>query len=232
VHRVRFRPRRSLSTGVVLTLVALVGFRVWQLSSDQTPEKLDAGHYQVESITDGDTLRLTNGARVRLIGIDTPETRLSPRSGGKDQPFAQEAKAYVERATPDLNVRLEFDKERIDKYGRFLAYVWYVDRKSEDELLLNEELLRAGLARARLGYSYSDAMKRRFRAAEFEARDARRGIWALSEREPQSRNDRFPLYVFIAKIGRSSRSPNPGLPAGAAHPSPLTPHPSPLTPYQ
>ncbi|MEX2140394.1 MAG: thermonuclease family protein [Pirellulales bacterium] len=210
-----------------------MGFRVWQLSGDQTPEKLDAGEYPVVRVTDGDTLRLTNGARVRLIGIDTPETRLSPNSGGEDQPFAQEAKAFVERATEDGKVRLEFDKERIDKYGRFLAYVWYVDRTSEEELLLNEELLRAGLAKARLGYSYSDAMKRRFRAAELEAREARRGVWVRREAQPQSNVDRFSTHRFAAKIGRFSRLPNPGLPAlhrrvavatGAAHPSPLNPH--------
>ena len=175
-------------------------------------------------MTDGDTLRLTNGARVRLIGIDTPETQVSPRSGGDDQPFALDAKSFTRRATESGSVRLEFDKERIDRYGRFLAYVWYLDRESEQELLLNEELVRAGLARARLGYSYSDAMKRRFRAAEFEARQARRGIWALDETEPQSRIDRFPTHSFIARIGRSSGSPNPGLPAGA--------HTSLLTTYQ
>lgn len=75
----------------------------------------------------------------------------------------------------------KFDKERIDRYDRFLAYVWYVDPDSEESLLLNEELLRAGLAWARLGYSYSDAMKRRFRAAELEAKGAKRGIWSKQE---------------------------------------------------
>ena len=189
MHRARFRPRRSLSTGVVVALVLLVGFRAWQLSSEQSPETLDAGDYRVESVTDGDTFRLTNGARVRLIGIDTPETKLSPRSGGNDQPLALDAKAFVERSLSRGKVRLEFDKERVDKYGRFLAYVWYYDRDRAAELLLNEELLRAGLARARLGYSYSDRMKRRFRAAELEAREARRGIWALRDGQSQSRND-------------------------------------------
>jgi micrococcal nuclease len=188
VQRARFRPRRSLSTGVIVALVLLIGFRVWQLSSEQSPETLDANDYRVESVADGDTFRLTNGALVRLIGIDAPETKFSPRSGGDDQPLAQDAKAFVERGLSRGKVRLEFDKERVDKYGRFLAYVWYFDRDREEELLLNEELLRAGLARARLGYSYSDRMKRRFRAAELEARDARRGIWALREGDAQSRS--------------------------------------------
>jgi endonuclease YncB( thermonuclease family) len=208
-------------------LIALVGFRVWQLSTDQTPERLDAGHYRVESVTDGDTLRLTNGARVRLIGVDTPETSFSPRSGGEDQPLAQDAKSFTRRATESGQVRLEFDKERVDKYGRFLAYVWYVDRENEEVLLLNEELVRAGLARARLGYSYSEAMKRRFRAAESEARQTRRGIWSLREEQPQSVNERFPTNRFTAKIGRLPRSLTP-----AFRPRLLITHHSPLTTHQ
>lgn len=107
MNRARFQPRRPLTAGVVLAVIALVGFRVWQLTADQAPEKLDAGEYRVESVTDGDTLRLANGARVRLIGVDTPETKLPPRSGGDDQPFALDAKAFTIRATEHRDVRLE-----------------------------------------------------------------------------------------------------------------------------
>ncbi len=74
-------------------------------------------------------------------------------------------------------VRLGFDKERTDQHGRSLAYVWYIDSDSGEERLLNEELIRAGLTPAKLRYFYSDRMKRRFRAAEEEAREAERGIW-------------------------------------------------------
>ena len=69
-------------------------------------------------------------------------------------------------------VRLEFDGPTRDKHGRVLAHVWVGER------LLEEELIRAGLARAELGYRYSAAMKDRFRRAEAEARQARRGIWS------------------------------------------------------
>ena len=44
--------------------------------------------------------------------------------------------------------------------------------------MLNEELLRAGLAKAMLRYNYSDSVKRRYRAAQKEAQEARRGIWS------------------------------------------------------
>ncbi len=115
---------------------------------------------------------------MRLIGVDSPETRFSPRSDGVDQPLAREALAFAERAILGREVRLEFDKERTDKYGRFLAYVWFVEADGGEELLLNEELIRAGLATAELRYPYADRMKRRFRTAEQEAREARHGIWS------------------------------------------------------
>ena len=56
-------------------------------------------------------------------------------------------------------MRLTFGLERRDQHDRFLAFVWNGD------VLLNEELIRAGLAEARLGYRYSNSMKRRFAAA-------------------------------------------------------------------
>jgi micrococcal nuclease len=174
----QLKPRRRLLSAVVMVIAALVALRIWQLSLDRAPEKLDEGEHRVARVIDGDTLMLTNGARVRLIGIDSPETQYSRRSEGKDQPLAREAAQFAQRAVEGRHVRLQLDKERIDKYGRFLAYIWYVDRESSEELMLNEELIRAGLARALLRYSYSEKMKRRFRAAEQEARQAGRGIWA------------------------------------------------------
>jgi endonuclease YncB( thermonuclease family) len=152
--------------------------RIWQSYASRTPEKLNDDYYYVARVIDGDSLILGNGARVRLLGVDAPETHFSPRGDGEDKPFALAAMRFTEVAVKGRKVRLQFDKERIDKYGRFLAYVWYVDHPSGEELLLNEELIRAGLAKALLKYSYSERMKRRFRAVEQEARGASRGIWS------------------------------------------------------
>jgi micrococcal nuclease len=162
----------------VLALAALIAYRVWQESSQPTPEQLTADRFQVESVTDGDTLVLSDGARLRLIGVDTPETRFSRRSDGKDQPLARDALLFTQQAVEGRQVRLQFDIERADQYGRLLAFVWYIDRDSGQELLLNEELIRAGLAEALLRYPYSESMKRRFRGAQAEAKNAKRGIWS------------------------------------------------------
>jgi micrococcal nuclease len=72
-------------------------------------------------------------------------------------------------------VRLSFSLERRDRYDRFLAFVW------NGETMLNEELVRAGLAEARLDYRYSATMKRRLAAAQEEAKRAGRGIWSIQE---------------------------------------------------
>jgi micrococcal nuclease len=174
----RFQPRRRWPAVAAVAITALIAVRVWQTTREPSVNgQLAEGRYDVQNVIDGDTLVLTGGARIRLIGVDTPETRYSKRSGGEDEPFAVQARKFTDRAVEHGQVRLGFDKERIDQHGRYLAYVWYADPGGK-ERLLNEELIRAGLTPAKLQYFYSDLMKRRFRAAEREARDARRGIWA------------------------------------------------------
>lgn len=162
---------------IVGALAVLVAVRCWQSVPDRLPpENLAEGTYRVERVVDGDTLLLANQARIRLQGIDTPET---VKPNHPVEPFGPEASAFTRKfvAEGGGRVRLQFDRERVDKYGRFLAYVW------EDDRMLNEALLRAGLATAETGFRYSAAMKDRFRRAEREAQAAGRGIWSR-ETEP------------------------------------------------
>jgi micrococcal nuclease len=122
-------------------------------------------------VVDGDTFILTGSTKehVRLIGANTPET---VKQNWPVEPWGPEASAFTKKFLAGGAVRLEFDGPRRDKYGRMLAYVWVGDR------MLNEELIRQGLARAEMQYAYSAAMKARFRKAEGEAKAARRGIWS------------------------------------------------------
>lgn len=123
-------------------------------------------------VVDGDTL-LVEGVpeRVRLQGIDTPET---VKENAPVEPWGPEATAFTKAfiAAAGGRIRIEVDGEPRDRHGRFLAFVWHEER------LLNEELIRAGLARAMLRYSYGAAKKSRFRAAQREAQAAARGIWS------------------------------------------------------
>lgn len=150
-------------------VLLIVGRLAWHFKRAVPPESLAEGRYSVARVIDGDTLLLTNGARIRLIGVDSPET---VKPGEAASPWGQEATEFTQSFVGGGQVELRFDRERIDRYQRFLAYV-YVDGQ-----MLNEELLRAGLARAMLGYNYSDSFKRLYRAAQQEAHTARRGLWS------------------------------------------------------
>ena len=104
---------------------------------------------------------------VRLIGIDTPE---SVAPGEPVQCFAIEASSYTTDRLEGERVRLQFDVERIDPYGRTLAYVWLGDE------LFNETLVREGYAFVTT-YPPNVRYVDRFRAAQREARSAGRGVW-------------------------------------------------------
>ena len=170
------RPYRRRRTGystkslVVLILVAILAL-VRSLVEQGPPTALEEGVYRVERAVDGDTLVLANQARIRLLGADTPET-VHPKK--PVEPWGPEASDFTHSLVDGREVRLTFDRERVDQYGRFLAYVWV------DDQLLNEELLREGLAKFLPQYPYSSEMKRRFRQAEQEAKDAHRGIWSVN----------------------------------------------------
>jgi len=128
-------------------------------------------------VYDGDTIkvRFEDGSerKVRLIGIDSPEIG-DEREGVRF--FAYIAKRFSFFHLYRKEVRLSFDWEREDKYGRLLAYVWY-DR----DVLFNEFILKEGFAYAFLKYPFKEEYRRRFVQAERTARKHERGLW---QREP------------------------------------------------
>ncbi len=167
------RSYRSQAIAIAILLVLLLAR--WQgWFPDQAPPLPGAasgGVYEVERVVDGDTLLLRGHPRVRLQGIDTPETVLEDHPV---EPWGPEATTFTQQFIRDASgrVRLEIDGESTDHYDRWLRFVWH------DGRLLNEELVRAGLARAKLGYDYSQAKKDRLRRAQLEAQRAGRGIWS------------------------------------------------------
>lgn len=122
---------------------------------------------------DGDTIELSDGTSVRLIGIDTPEY-----TDGKPQPFAEDATEFTQQFVSSHIVQLHFDRQRLDRYKRVLAFVYVDDR------FLNEELVRAGLATAETQYDYRSDMKRLLTKAQAEAKENQRGIWGETQPEP------------------------------------------------
>ncbi len=175
--RIRRDPRAQLVT--ILVFVALVVLSWWVepfLSNNdvatKSPGALDNGEYEVLRVVDGDTLLLKKDRlRVRLQGVDTPETVKEYTAVEK---WGPEATAYTERFIREARSRVSItvDGEGVDQYGRHLAFVWH------DGRLLNEELIAAGLARSKLAYDYSQRMKDRLRAAQAKARREQLGIWS------------------------------------------------------
>lgn len=171
--------------GVVILLLAImvakwagvpVDFLFENGTSVSQKADISEGIYDVERCVDGDTLILANApqTRIRLIGADTPET---VKPGTSVQPFGPEASQFTKDAIAQNGnkVGITFDGTQIDRYGRTLAMVWLGDT------LLNEELIRVGLARAQLQYNYSRNMKNRFQSAENLAKRDKLGIWSLAE---------------------------------------------------
>lgn len=161
--------------------LCLAAWRAYTTHGPIGPERLDEGVHEVRRVIDGDTILLVSGARVRLQGVNTPETVMPDRPIEAWGPEASRfTKEFIERA--GQRVRLTFSLERKDRYDRFLAFVWNGD------VMLNEELVRAGLAHARRDYRYSGVMKARLTKAQDEARREGRGIWsnalALSANSP------------------------------------------------
>lgn len=136
----------------------------------QAPE----GFYQVVRVVDGDTLDVRmNGKRerVRLIGINTPET-VDPRKSV--QCFGKEASAKAKQLMEKKYVRLERDRSQTDKdkYGRLLRYVYL-----EDNTLINRQLIVDGYA-YEYTYEKSYAFMTEFKNAQQQAQAEKRGLWA------------------------------------------------------
>ncbi len=122
-------------------------------------------------VIDGDTVMLDGHERVRLIGVDTPELH---REGTPVQYFARQASAHTNRLVAGRRVRLDFDQERRDRYGRTLGYLWL-----EDGTFVNLEIVRRGygFAYTRHPFRYLDE----FRSAERAARTEGAGLWAAPD---------------------------------------------------
>ncbi len=136
----------------------------------------------VTRVVDGDTLKLENGERLRLIGIDTPEIHESAklhrdvkRSGNDIRTIKQlgmRSYEFTKRLLEGKRVRLEFDVEKRDKYERLLAYVYL-----QDGTFANAEIVKEGYADLMTyppNVKYADLFLQLYR----QAREDKRGLWS------------------------------------------------------
>lgn len=131
---------------------------------------------QVTRAIDGDTIELTDGRKVRYIGMDTPEmgdTRTTIAC------FAREAMDENKRLVDGKTVRLEKDVSEMDRYGRLLRYVYIVGGTNQavrPDVFVNDYLVRQGFARVAT-FPPDVAHQDQFLEAQREARGEGRGLW-------------------------------------------------------
>ncbi len=141
---------------------------------DARPVQVDPGYtyYHVKRVYDGDTILLQNRLKVRFLGINTPEVegrnKLAEAGG-------EQAKQWLQKALSGRKVRLQYDVDKKDKYGRSLAQVF-----TDEGLHVNWQLVREGLAIASIhppNLRYSEELL----AAQRQAQAEKLGIWGYPE---------------------------------------------------
>ena len=157
----------------ILITAAAIGVAVSQTIA--SPAKVTRSEsVLVKAVLDGDTIDVSTYGRVRLLGIDAPET-----SHGLDTaaPFGREARERLTGLLLHRWIRLEMEGTSLDVYNRHLAYV-----VTEDGQFVNAMLVREGLARvsARVPLTRLQELKR----AESEAQAFHRGMWGTAPAVP------------------------------------------------
>lgn len=174
------RTRRRLTWAGLVAAALAVGYHYVT-----APRPAPAGFARVERVVDGDTLQVAYAGRterVRLIGIDTPESRdnAKARRDSRRQhrrldavtALGHQAAEFVAALVhPGDLLKLEFDLEARDRYGRMLGYVYLNDGR-----MLNEVIIRSGYA-SPMTIPPNVRHQERFLAAFRAARDEGAGLW-------------------------------------------------------
>jgi endonuclease YncB( thermonuclease family) len=176
-------------------------------STQQDSEDISKYHgrqFTVVKVVDGDTLDIDipdgkySHTRIRLLGIDTPETK-DPRTG--PMYFGKEASDFATKLAFGKQVTIFLDKDRKsrDKYHRLLAYI-----QLSDGTFLNEVLLSDGYAYAYLPFKHG--LYNKYKQLESVARSQKKGLWAgvTPEQMPQWRQQRLHLTAENAEASEAN----------------------------
>lgn len=167
-HGVFFRPEFHIRAGVKSCLLAWLVVLASHASANCPAAQIDEVA-KVAHIYDADTLRLDDGRRVRVLGINAPETAGKKRVA---EPLAQAGlNATQAFFRADKQVRLSYDQQRHDRYGRLLAHVYNTKGQS-----LAASLLREGLA-FHIVVPPNASAAECLQAQERLARRADKGVW-------------------------------------------------------
>lgn len=182
----------------LMSLVIVIGYVLFTLffgneapSSPQTASALIKA--TIERVVDGDTLILSTGERLRLIGLNAPENT------SRTEAYGKEASQFVRETVEGRTVWLQQDVSDTDQYDRLLRYVWLmktpdyekIEKSDPDYIIdhmLNAILLNEGYAEP---YTFPpDVMHQAlFLTLAKDARKAQRGLWAIDPQNGTTRGD-------------------------------------------
>lgn len=159
---------------------------------------------KVKWVNDGDTIVLSDGRHVRYIGINAPEIA---HDNQKAEAFGYEAKKYNQSLVRSKKVRLEFDKEKYDRYGRLLANIFL-----SDGTFINKEMIEKGYAYA-LPRKPNVKYDRMLLQIQRDAMSAKQGMWRnWNDKESEEylgseRSKRFHLKTcpYVKRIKKRNR---------------------------
>ena len=163
-------------SGLVAVLTCLI---LSNCSSSGEPLP-DGANGRIVKVIDGDTVDVSMSGRterVRLIGIDTPETK---KPNTPIQCFGPEASTHISELLPvDTPVLVQRDVEARDPYGRLLGYVY----RTSDNLFVNQDLIINGFARP-LSIAPNTAFASEFATLAQTAQNSKIGLWGECASEP------------------------------------------------
>ena len=173
--KVKIQINRDMKMGLIFVLFVLVSLytpKSKPQSTEKQPTGLEDKLYSVEKVIDGDTVDVSDGdkmLKIRLIGIDAPETGAG---NTQEECYAKESEVYLSDTLNGKQVKLEADttQDDKDKYDRLLRYVYL------DGVNVNKSLLENGYAKE---YTYDTAYKysQDFINAENAAKEQNLGLW-------------------------------------------------------
>ncbi len=181
---------RLVPIGVIIVII--ISFAFAGIASQKTssmPSNVEKA--LIARVIDGGTIQLNDGRKVRLIGVDTPET-VHPQK--EVEYYGKEASDFTKSMLEGKEVYLEYDVQSMDKYGRTLAYVWL-----SDGTLFNELLVLKGFAQVAT-FPPNVKYVERFTAAQRQAIEAQAELWAKENTDkpnPQAEE----IIVYITKTG-------------------------------
>ena len=161
--------------------------------------------HEVQEVVDGDTIRLTNGRTIRLIGVNTPE--LNPDSGSPE-PLATTAKGRLQQLIGANPVLLRYDREREDRHHRLLAHVFGIHGEN-----LTEQLIEEGLG-FHITIPPNDWQWACYQNAEQRARRRHLNVWGIPYYAPQaatSLHQKNSGFMLVTGRVTSSRSLSSGI---------------------